>query len=79
MTAAPPPRASLATRRAAVIGDVDLLASTARALVDQYPHPEEPGVVPAATTVMLTPILNLVAPVVIVRSLAGARRVSQLT
>lgn len=44
--------------RAAAIGNLLLLAFVCWALVDQHPHPDEPGFIPYAVLVLLTPALS---------------------
>lgn len=53
-------RASASTRRAAIIGNVVLLASIAAAIVAQYPHPNEPGFIPYVLLMVFTPVLSIV-------------------
>ena len=52
---------SIAMERAAAISNIVLLGFVCWALVDQYPHPEEDGVIAYALLVVLTPILSVVA------------------
>ena len=47
-------------RRAAVVGNVVLLAGIAGAVVDQYPHPNEPGFIPYMLLMVFTPLLSIV-------------------
>ena len=47
-------------RVAAIVSNVVLLAFTCWAFVDQYPHPEEDGLIAFTVLVVLTPILSLV-------------------
>ena len=47
--------------RFAAFLNVILLGAVFWALVDQYPHPEDPGVVPYAVLLVLTPIVSVVA------------------
>jgi hypothetical protein len=56
--------ASVPARRAAVVFNVVLLAGIAAAVVDQYPHPNEPGFVPYVLLMVFTPLLSIVALVV---------------
>jgi hypothetical protein len=51
-----------------IIGNIVLLGFVCWAIIDQYPHPEEPGVLEYEILAILTPILSVVA---IVRSGAG--------
>jgi hypothetical protein len=46
--------------RAAAICNVILLAFVCWALVAQYPHPKEPGVIPFIVVCVLTPVLSAV-------------------
>ncbi len=46
-------------RRAAVVGNVVLVAAVVLAFVDQYPHPEEAGFVEYMIAVLLTPIVSV--------------------
>jgi len=48
-------------RRAAVACNVLLLALVCWALVDQYPHPSEPGFVEYVIAVVLSPLVSVVA------------------
>jgi hypothetical protein len=54
-----PVKATIVLRLIAMCNLV-LLAFVCWALVDQYPHPNEPGFVPYVTVVFLTPILSAV-------------------
>ena len=54
-----PPRAGV--RAATIIGNVALFGFTCWALVDQYPHPPEPGLVTFILVVLLTPVLAVTA------------------
>ncbi len=45
----------------AIICNIVLLGFVCWAIVDQYPHPEEDGVIPFAVLTVMTPILTLVA------------------
>jgi peptidoglycan/LPS O-acetylase OafA/YrhL len=47
--------------RVAAFLNVLLLGAVCWALVDQYPHPAEPGFVPYVLVVALTPVLSVVA------------------
>jgi len=51
---------STAIERVAVICNIILLGFACWAFVDQYPHPEEDGVIAFAVLMVLTPILSLV-------------------
>ena len=53
-------RTSAGLRKAAVAANVLLIGCTIWALVDQYPHPEESGVVAYAILMLLTPVLTTV-------------------
>jgi hypothetical protein len=44
-----------------VLSNLVLLAFSSWAIVDQYPHPEDGGVIPYAVLVVVTPIISLVA------------------
>jgi len=48
-------------RRAAAACNVLLLALVCWALVDQYPHPSEPGFIEYVIVTVLTPLLSVVA------------------
>lgn len=52
---------SSAIQRVAGICNVALLGFVCWAILDQYPHPEEPGVIPYAALAVLTPILSAIA------------------
>ena len=58
--------------RLAAISNIILLGFIAWALVDQYPHPEEEGVLAFAVLTVLTPILSAV--VLSCRGLSNNRR-----
>lgn len=47
-------------QRLAAVCNVLQLAASAWAIVDQYPHPEEQGVVAFTVVVVLTPILSVI-------------------
>jgi cytochrome bd-type quinol oxidase subunit 2 len=47
-----------AVARAAAVCNLILLALVCWALVDQYPHPKEPGVIPFIIVCLLTPVLG---------------------
>lgn len=51
---------STAIERVAAICNIVLLGFVCWALVDQYPHPEEEGVIAYALLMVLTPILSVV-------------------
>jgi hypothetical protein len=51
---------SIVMRVVAIICNIILLGFTCWAFVDQYPHPEEDGVITFAVLMVLTPILSLV-------------------
>ena len=51
---------SRALQRAALIGNVVLLAAICWAFADQYPHPQEEGFVAYMVVIVLTPILSAV-------------------
>ena len=51
---------STVMRVVAIICNIILLGFTCWAFVDQYPHPEEDGVIAFAVLMVLTPILSLV-------------------
>jgi hypothetical protein len=51
---------STLTRAAAMVGNIVLIGFTWWAILDQYPHPEEDGVIAFAVLMVLTPILTLV-------------------
>ena len=53
--------ASVSARRAALVGNMVRLAGLAAAVLDQYPHPNEPGFVPYALLMVFTPLLSIVA------------------
>jgi len=53
--------ASVSARRAAVVGNMVLLAGVAAAVVDQYPHPNEPGFIPYVLLMVFAPLLSIVA------------------
>ena len=53
--------AALASTRAAAIGNLVLLVFIGWALVDRYPHPDEPGFVPYVVVMLLTPVLSILA------------------
>lgn len=61
------------TPAARIAANILLLGFSAWAVIDQYPHPEEPGVLEFTLVVLLTPILSIVA---IVRDAAGRGGVS---
>ena len=46
--------------RLAVLSNLVLLAFVCWALVDQHPHPDEPGFLPYAALMVLTPILSVI-------------------
>ena len=48
-----------AMKRVAGVANIVLLACIGLAIVDQYPHPAEPGFVPYVVLALLTPILSL--------------------
>jgi hypothetical protein len=50
--------ANPAVAPAAAIANVILLALICWALVNQYPHPKEPGFIPFAVVCLLTPVLS---------------------
>lgn len=52
--------ASRIIRDVAIICNIVFLGFIGWALVDQYPHPNEPGFIPFVILMVLTPILNLV-------------------
>jgi hypothetical protein len=55
-------RARAATvRRLAALCNLVLLAFVCWALVDQHPHPNEPGFLPYVALMILTPILSTIA------------------
>jgi len=43
-----------------IISNIALLVFACWAIIDQYPHPEEPGVIEMAVLMILTPILSAV-------------------
>jgi len=47
--------------RVAALCNIVLLGFICWAIVDQYPHPEEPGFLPYLALVVLTPVLSAVA------------------
>ena len=49
-----------AVLRLAALGNLVLLALVCWALVDQDPHPNEPGFLPYAALMILTPILSVI-------------------
>ena len=53
--------ASTTLRIGAILCNVVLVGFVCWALVDQYPHPEEDGVIAFTMLMVLTPILSLVA------------------
>jgi len=59
--------------RAVVMGNVALVGFAGWAILDQYPHPAEPGFIEYAVLVMLTPVLSIVT---ILRHRAGGSRPS---
>ena len=63
-----------AIRIVAIICNLVFLGFVCWALVDQYPHPKEEGVIAFAVLMVLTPILNLV---VLLRSRKGDGRSGQ--
>ena len=48
-------------RTAAIVGNLVLAGASVWAVVDQYPHPEEEGLVAYLLLLGLTPILNVIA------------------
>lgn len=52
---------SIIMKTAAGIGNIVLLGFTCWAIVSQYPHPEEEGVVAYTVLLVLTPLLSLAA------------------
>ena len=54
------PGSGTTTLRLAAISNLVLLGFVCWALVDQYPHPNEPGFVPYAVLMILTPLLSAV-------------------
>ncbi len=68
---------TMAVARAAVVGNVVLLGFIFWALVDQYPHPQEPGFVPYVVLALATPVLS--ALVLLRRPSPGGRRGSGAT
>ncbi|HNW61244.1 MAG TPA: hypothetical protein PKI62_16340 [bacterium] len=52
-----PARGALVSGLAAA-GNILLLAFVCWALIDQYPHPNEPGFIPYAVLILLTPALS---------------------
>ncbi len=61
-------------RVTAVIGNVALLGFSCWAIVSQYPHPEEEGVVAYMVLLVLTPILSVAALFQAGRTPAGLDR-----
>ena len=53
--------ASTAMTRMAIVGNVVLLGFVCWAIISQYPHPEEPGVLEYTILAILAPILSVVA------------------
>jgi hypothetical protein len=47
-------------RNVAIIFNIVFFGFVCWALIDQYPHPKESGVIAMAVLMVLTPILNLV-------------------
>jgi hypothetical protein len=48
-----------ALRTVAIVANVVFVAFVCWAIVDQYPHPEEDGVIAMAVSMVLTPLLSL--------------------
>jgi hypothetical protein len=56
-----PSSRSTVTKRVAVSSNLVWLAFSCWAIVDQYPHPADAGVIPFAVLVVVTPIVSLAA------------------
>ena len=57
--------------RMAIIGNIVLLGFVCWAVINQYPHPEEPGVLEYTILAILAPILSVVAIVRSRQKMAG--------
>ncbi|MGE5236397.1 MAG: hypothetical protein ACM3O7_08625 [Acidobacteriota bacterium] len=62
-------RPALAVERLTIVGNLVLLVLSGWALVDQYPHPDEEGLIPYTVLLLAAPILTVAA------LSGGARRI----